>query len=155
MKTIAPLQPMNLAKSFVIFFIITSLAWIGANYIAFRDFYIGWPVIIGNVLISGVLGWWWYRRQHHAIFSWDQQAFELQWGRGGKSSKEWRDFSRVSLVHEGYGKFLVRLYEDDREYLDIPASDLKLDPSDLRFEVMDLIRGTSPTEGARSPRKES
>jgi hypothetical protein len=155
MKTIAPLQPMNLAKSFVIFFIITSLAWIGANYIAFRDFYIGWPVIIGNVLISGVLGWWWYRRQHHAIFSWDQQGFELQWGRGGKSSKEWRDFSRVSLVHEGYGKFLVRLYEDDREYLDIPVSDLKLDASDFRFQVMGLVAGRRLADGLGIPGKES
>ncbi len=155
MRTIAPLQLMNLSRSFVIFFIVTSLAWIAANYVVFRDFYIGWPVIIGNVVISGLVGWWWYRRQHHAIFSWDARGFDLQWGSRNKSSKEWQDFSRVSLVHEGYGRFVVRLYEDGGEYVDIPASDLKLDASEFRFEVMELVKGRLLDEGARSPRKES
>jgi hypothetical protein len=144
MTTIAPLQLMNLGRSFVIFFIITSLAWIGANYVFFRDFYIGWPVIIGNVLISGLAGWWWYRTRYHATFSWNQQGFELQKGREKKSAKKWQDFSRVSLFHEGYGRFVVRLYEEDGAYVDIPASDLKLEPSDFRFEVMDLVVGGAP-----------
>lgn len=144
MRTIAPLQLMNLGRSFVIFFIITSLAWIGANYVFFRDFYIGWPVIVGNVVISGLVGWWWYRTRHHSTFSWNQQGFELQKGRGNKSAKKWQDFSRVSLVHEGYGRFVVRLYEEDGAYVDIPASDLKLEPSDFRFEVMDLVEGSAP-----------
>ena len=144
MKTSAPLQLMNLGKSFVIFLIITSLAWIGANYVFFRDFYVGWPIIIGNLVISGLVGWWWYRTRHHTIFSWDQQGFELRRGRGKKSSKKWQDFSRVSLVHEGYGRFVVRLYEEDGAYVDIPASDLKLEPSDFRFEVMELVKGSAP-----------
>ncbi|NIN64931.1 MAG: hypothetical protein GTO63_09560 [Anaerolineae bacterium] len=139
MKTIAPLQLMNLGKSFVIFFIVTSLAWIGANYVIFRDFLIGWPILIGNVIIAGAVGWWWYRRNYHAILSYDGRSFELQRGKARKKSKNWRDFSRVSLVHEGYGRFLVRLYEDDKEHTDIPASDLKLDASDFRFEVMELV----------------
>ncbi len=155
MKTIAPLQVMNLARSFVIFFIVTSLAWIAANYVIFREFYVGWPILIGNAIIAGVAGWWWYKRQYHAVFSWDQQGFELKWGSRNKSSKEWRDFTRVSLVHEGYGIFLVRLYEDGGEYIDIPASHLKLEPSDFRFEVMELVEGRSLLdEGARSPGKE-
>jgi len=144
MRTIAPLQLMNLGKSFVIFLIITSLAWIGANYVFFRDFYVGWPIIIGNLVISGLVGWWWYRTRHHAIFSWNQDGFELQWGRGKKSARKWQDFSRVSLIHEGYGRFVVRLYEEDGAYVDIPASDLKLEPSDFRFEVMDLVGGSAP-----------
>jgi len=146
---------MNLARSFVIFFIVTSLAWIGANYIVFRDFFIGWPVFIGNVVISGLVGWWWYRREHHAIFSWDEQGFELQRGGGNRSSKKWQDFSRVSLVHEGYGRFVVRLYEDGGEYIDIPASDLKLESSDFRFEVMELVKSRLSDGGSRSPGKES
>jgi hypothetical protein len=154
MKTAAPLQVMNLFKSFVIFFILTSLAWIGANYIIFRDFLIGWPVLFGNVIISAVAGWWWYRRRYHATFSWDQEGFGLQWGRGAKNSRKWRDFTQVSLVHEAYGRFLVRLHEASGEHLDIPASDLKLDASDLRFEVMELVTGKSPA-GADSPGKES
>lgn len=155
MRTIAPLQLMNLAKSFIIFFLVTSLAWIAANYVILGDFYIGWPIFIGNLLISGVVGWWWYKRQYHAIFSWDQRGFELQRGKGNKSSKEWDDFSRVSLIHEGYGRFVVRLYEDGGEYIDIPASDLKLESSDFRFEVMELVKGRLSDGGLRSPGKES
>jgi len=154
MRTIAPLQLMNLGKSFVIFFLVTSLAWIVANYVIFREFYVGWPILIGNLLISGVLGWWWYRREHHAIFSWDEQGFELQRGGGNRSSKKWHDFSRVSLVHEGYGRFVVRLYEDGGEYIDIPASDLKLESSEFRFEVMELVKGRLSDGGSRSPGKE-
>ncbi|TKJ30181.1 MAG: hypothetical protein CEE40_05915 [Chloroflexi bacterium B3_Chlor] len=146
---------MNLGKSFVIFFLVTSLAWIAANYVILRDFPIGWPIFIGNVLISGLVGWWWYKRSYHARFSWDQEGFELQWGSGNKSSKEWQDFSRVSLFHEGYGRFVVRLYQDDGARVDIPASDLKLDPSDFRFEVMELIESKSPAEGSRNAGKES
>jgi len=154
MKTVAPLQLMNLAKSFIIFFLLASLAWIGASYVTLRDFYIGWPVLIGNVVVAGLLGWWWYRSRYHAIFSRDQQGFELQTGRGSKSSRKWQDFSQVSLIHEGVGRFVVRLYENDGEYIDFPASDLKLEPSGFRFEVMDLIKGRPPSEGARSPGKE-
>ncbi len=155
MRTVAPLQPMNLAKSFIIFFIVTSVAWIGANYLIFRDFYIGWPVLVANVLISGLVGWWWYKREYHAALSWDQQGFELQRGRGERSSRRWDDLSQVSLLHEGQGRFVVRVYENDGEYTDIPASDLKLEPSDFRFEVMELVKGRWPEEGARAPGKES
>jgi hypothetical protein len=144
MKTFAPLQRMNLAKSFIIFFLVASVAWIATSYVMIRDFYIGWPVLIGNVVMAGVVGWWWYRSRYHTIFSWGQQGFELQRGRRPKSSRKWRDFSRVSLVHEEHGRFVVRLYEDGGEYVDIPASDLKLDPSDFRFEVMELVKGRSP-----------
>ena len=155
MKTFAPLQPINLAKSLVIFFLVPSIAWIVSNYIVLRDFYVGWPILIGNVLIAGVGGWWWYRRSYHAIFSWDQQGFELRWGGGNKSSGRWEDFSQVSLVHEEHGRFVVRLYEDGGEYVDIPASDLKLDPSGFRFEAMELVKGRTQVQGLGNPGKES
>lgn len=157
MKTIAPLQVMNLVKSFIIFFLIPSVAWIVANLVAFRGMLTGiilGVVFMGNLMISGLVGWWWYKRNYHTTFSWDDQGFELQRGRGDRSSKEWQDFSQVSLVHEEHGRFVVRVYENGEEYIDIPASDLKLDPSDFRFEVMDLIRGRSPAEGLGSPGKE-
>jgi hypothetical protein len=155
MKTIAPIQPVNLAKSYVIFFILASLAWIAANYFILRDFLIGWPILIGNLVIAGVLGWWWYKRSYHAVFSYDEQGFELQRGKAARKLKKWRDSSRVSLVHEGYGRFLVRVYEDDKDFVDIPASDLKLDASDFRFQVMELVAGRSVPEGLGSTRKEA
>lgn len=152
MKTLAPIQVMNLVRSVIIFFIVPSIAWIAANYVIFRDFYIGWPVLIGNLIIAGVFGWWWYKRTYHAAFSYGEDGFELQRGRTARAHRRWSEFSRVSLVHKGYGSFLVRLYEDDKEYVDIPASDLKLDASDFRFEVMELVASRSPAPGP--PRKE-
>jgi len=143
MRTVAPWQIMNAAKSVGIFFILVSVAWIAANYVVFRDFLIGWPVILGNVLISVAAGLWWYRSRQHARFSWNEEGFELQRGKAAPVVKTWKDVSRVSLVHEGYGRFAVRLYGHEEEYLDIPASDLRLEPSDFRFEVMDLIGATA------------
>jgi hypothetical protein len=140
MKTVAPWQLMNLAKSVGIFFVLVSVAWIGANYLIFKDFFIGWPVILGNVLVSAVGGLWWYKTSHHARFSWDGEGFELQKGRTPPIVKSWRDFSQVSLVHEGYGRFAVRLHAHEGNSVDVPASDLGLEPSDFRFEVIELVR---------------
>lgn len=139
MKTVAPWQPMNLARSIGIFFMVVSLAWVGANYLMFRDFFIGWPVIFGNVVVSGVAGVWWYRTHHHTRFSWGGDGFELRTGNSVVIARTWGEISRVSLVHDGYGRFTVRLYQPEGDRVDIPASDLRLDPSDLRFEVMDLV----------------
>ena len=139
MRTVAPWQVINAAKSVGIFFILVSVAWIAANYVFFQDFLIGWPVILGNVLISGGAGLWWYRSREHARFSWDKEGFELQRGRTSPVVKGWDEVSQVSLVHEGYGRFAVRLYWHDGDYLDIPVSDLRLEPSDFRFEAIDLV----------------
>jgi hypothetical protein len=146
---------MNFARSVGIFFVLVSVAWIGANYLIFRDFFIGWPIIVGNLLVTIVGGTWWYRTRHHASLSWDSDGFELQRGRTSPVKNRWEDISQVSLVHEEHGRLLVRLYTDNEEFVDIPASDLKLDASDLRFEVMQLTRGESPYEALGSARKES
>jgi len=154
MRTVAPWQLMNFARSVGIFFVLVSVAWIGTNYLIFKDFFIGWPVIVGNLLVSSVGGMWWYRTRHHARFSWGSDGFELHKGRTSPVTSRWEDISQVSLVHEGYGRFLVRVYEDDKDYVDIPASDLKLDASDFRFQVMELVAATSPLEGLGIPGKE-
>jgi hypothetical protein len=143
MKTVAPWQPMNLGRSIGIFFIVVSVAWIAANYVMLRDFLIGWPIIVGNVVVSGVAGVWWYRTRQHARFSWGSEGFELQRGHSAVIAGTWGDISQVSLVHDGYGRFTVRLYLCEGDRIDIPASDLRLDPSDFRFELMDLVGGGS------------
>jgi hypothetical protein len=142
-KTVAPWQLLNLARSIGIFFIFVSVIWIVANYIMFRDFLIGWPIIVGNVVVSVAAGMWWYRTRYHARFSWDTQGFELRKGTSKRIAKSWGEISGVSLVHDGYGRFSVRLRQPEGERIDIPASDLRLEPSDLRFEVMDLVGVTS------------
>jgi hypothetical protein len=148
-KTIAPIQIANLAKSFAIFFVVASLAWFAASYVVFRYVAMGWPVFIGNLLIAGVVGWWWYRTRYHTMFSYDQESLEIRRGKRGPGKRKWRDFSRVSLVHEGYARFMVRLYGENGESLDIPVSDLKLNPSDFRFEAMDLVKGRPRVEESK------
>jgi hypothetical protein len=148
MKTTAPWQLMNLSRSIGIFFILVSVAWIAANYVIFRDFLIGWPIIVGNVVVSVAAGVWWYRTRHHARFSWDSEGFELQRGNAAPIAKTWGEISRVSLVHNGYSRFSVRLYETEGDRVDIPASDLRLEPSDFRFEAMGLV-------GVRAQEKEN
>jgi hypothetical protein len=145
-KSAAPWQLMNLVRSICIFFILVSVAWIVANYVMFRDFLIGWPVMVGNVVVSVAAGLWWYRTRYHARFSWDTQGFELRKGTSALTAKTWGEVSHVSLVHDGYGRFSVRLYQPEGDRIDIPASDLRLEPSDLRFEVMDLVGVRSQEE---------
>ncbi|HUS70524.1 MAG TPA: hypothetical protein VM075_07100 [Anaerolineae bacterium] len=147
MRTIAPLQMMNLVKSFGILFFLSSFAWFTTSYVLFGDIRISWLIFIANVAVGMGMGWWWYRRHYHTVFGYDDQSFELQRGGGQRNHRDWRDFSQVSLVHEGYGKFSVRIYEADGKYTDMPASDLKLPASDFRFEVMDLVKPRS-TAGA-------
>ena len=104
MKTIAPLQLMNLAKSLIIFFLLPSIAWIVANYIAFQGMVTGiilWVVFMGNLMISGLVGWWWYRRTYHTRLSWNDEGFEMQRGKGNKSSKKWRWFEDVVTYANG------------------------------------------------------
>jgi hypothetical protein len=149
MTTTAPLQVTSLVKSFAIFFFLASFAWFASSYVIFADIRISWLIFIANIVLSVLLGWWWYRRHYHTVFGYDEESFELQRGGGQRIRKHWRDSSQVSLVHEGYGKFSVRVYEADGKYTDIPASDLKLPASDFRFEVMDLVkpRSTAGTLG--------
>jgi len=146
MRTAAPLQVMNLVKSVAIFFFLASAAWFATSYFVFGDLLISWLIFIANALVGALVGWWWYRRHYHALFCYDDRGFELRRGAGEKRQKDWHDFSQVSLVHEGYGKFSVRLYQADGKYVDIPASDLKLPASDFRFEVMDLMKPRSMAE---------
>jgi hypothetical protein len=142
---LAPLQSGALAKTVVFIFFALCILWGVASYIVLKDVLLSWVVLAVNGVLALVLGWLFYKRMRHTIFSYDQDRFEIQMGRRLASGR-WRDFSGVSLVHLGYGSFAVRLYKDQKASLDIPASSLRLDPSDFRFEVMSLVRG-GPDDG--------
>jgi hypothetical protein len=89
-------------------------------------------------MLSGV----YYRLRHHRVLEYDDRGYTLH--TGSKTVEgEWKDFSFVSLYHKGFGVFAVRLYRgapDDGAFVELPASDLGLDPSDFRFEIRDLIQ---------------
>lgn len=140
MKEISPLQIDNLGKSFSLLFIFVTLAWCVASFLTFGDVLIGWPILALNLVLAAVLSWFFYKHRYHTIFSYDEEGFELQRGQL-KTSARWEEFSTVSLVHLGRGRFAVRLYKTEEDFIDLPASALRLDPSALRFEVMGFISG--------------
>ena len=127
------------------FFFGVTFLWALSSYIAIRDVLISWPVFVVNLALSAGLGWWYYRYRYHTVFSYDESGFDLQVGRQ-RMTRRWEEFATVSLYHQGYGEFTVRLYEEveeveDGEYVEIPASTLRLDPQEFRFEVMGLVGG--------------
>lgn len=141
MKTIAPLQIINLLKTIAFIFFGLLILWGLINYLMLRQVYLHWVLLLFNLLLSAGLGWWFYKRIYHTTFSYDEEGFEMERA-DSQLSARWRDYSRVSLVHLGGGEFAVRLYkEDGDDFLQIPVSSLKLDPSEFRFQVMEFVKG--------------
>ena len=138
MKKITSFQLTNFVKSFTVFFFGFTFLWAAGNYIVIRDVLISWPVFIFNFILSAAIGWWYYRQRYHLVFSYDKDGYILQVGKKVLENR-WADFTRVSLYHAGHGDLFVRLYQQSGEVAEIPASQLKLNPSEFRFEVMDLI----------------
>lgn len=138
MKTHTSFQITNFVKSFTLFFFGFTFLWAAGNYIVIRDVLLSWPVFIVNFILSAAFGWWYYRQRYHLVFSYDEDGFILQVGKKVLEN-HWADFKSVSLYHPGHGDLFVRLYPENGEAVEIPASPLKLNPSDFRFEAMDLI----------------
>jgi hypothetical protein len=145
MTTIAPLQLSNLFKSFIGLLLGLLVFWSGCGFLTVGDIIMPrGPLLrllfLGLVLsLSAVLAWVLYKNFYHTVLSYDENGFELQRGRGRVAGK-WGDFSDVSLFHVGRGQFVVRLYKDDGQFEEIPASDLKLDPSEFRFLAIKHVR---------------
>jgi len=136
-KRLASFRFTDLVRSFTLFFFGLTLLWALGSYLAVRDVLVSWPVFIVNLVLSAGLGWWYYRYRYHTVFSYDEDGFDLRVGRRHTACR-WEEFSTVSLYHRGYGEFAVRVYRGD-EYVEIPASALRLDPQAFRFEVMELV----------------
>jgi hypothetical protein len=146
MKRTSSFQLSNLVKSFTLFFFGFTILWALSNYIVFRDVLISWPVFIVNVLLSLGVGWWYYRQRYNLVFQYNQDNFELSVGKQ-HTNYRWTDFVMVSLYHQGQGVFFIRLYRADDTFVEIPATSLRFNPSDFRFEVMDLVKGVAKTTG--------
>ncbi len=132
----SPTQRYNLLKSFVIVFAIQA-AFVLLSPIPLLD---PWRFLILalNLVITIVLGWRLYKYRYHIVFTYDNEIFTLKKGKGEEVEHKWSDFSRVSVFRTEYGELAVRLYFD-KEFFDVPASKLKLNPFDFRGEVMGLI----------------
>lgn len=149
-KRIAPLQIGSLARSIFAALLLLTLLWSLISRLFLGDILISRPLLVANLVLSAILGWFLYRYYIRIVFLYDDEGFELHKGQriiGGK----WGEFSTVSLVHVGGGNFVIRLYRDVEEFLDLPASALRLDPHQFRFEVMKFM-GENPTRPSNEKR---
>ena len=149
-KRIAPLQIGALLKSIFVVLLLLTLLWMVTSLLFFHDILVSRPFLVMNLVLSLFLGWFFYRYYRHTILTYDEEGFELRQGRRVVQGR-WKEYSSLSLVHLGRGDFVVRLYKDEKEILDLPASALRLDPSRFRFEVM-KFRGESPIRSLNEKR---
>jgi hypothetical protein len=145
MTTVAPLQLLNLFKSFISLLMVLLVLWSACGFLTMGDIIMPRDqlprlLFLGLVLsLSAGLGWVLYKNYYHTILSYDENGFELQRGRS-RIAGRWQDFSDVSLFHTGRGQFVVRLYKDKDQFEEIPVSDLKLDPSEFRFVAIKYVK---------------
>lgn len=145
MTTVAPLQLLNLLKSFIGLLMGLLALWAVGGFLIVGDVIMprgSLPrlLLLGLIAsISAALAWVLYKKYYHAVLSYDENGFELQQGRNHVAGR-WGDFSDVSLFHVGSGEFVVRLYKDEGQFEEIPASTLKLDPSEFRFLAIKYVR---------------
>jgi hypothetical protein len=134
--TYAPIQMYNLFKSIMIIFMLQAVVVLFAPF--FPEQIVRFSVLVVNVIISVLLGWRLYKSLYHLVFTYDNESFTLRKGRKEVNSYKWNEFSKVSLFRTESGELSVRLYRDS-EYLDLPASKLKLDPFAFRQEATKLV----------------
>jgi len=142
MKRFSTIHIGNIGKAFSLTFFLVSFLWAIISFIVLGDIYVSWFILGLNLLISGILTFLLYRYRYHTILSFDAEGFELLRGKEVIRGK-WEEFSKVSLVHKGSGNFEVRLYrsgDEKGDFVDLPVSALRLDPSSTRFEIMKLVK---------------
>jgi len=142
MKRFSKLHFGNIGKAFSLAFVGITLIWSVVSYYALGRVYVSWQILLGNLAVSATLSAIYYRARYHRVLEYDDQRFRLHTG-SRTVEGTWRDFALVSLYHKGFGVFTVRLYRGDlggKDFVEIPASDIGLDASVFRFEVIRLIK---------------
>lgn len=145
MTTVAPLQFGRLFRLFTGLLLGLLVLWSGGGWLVAGDIIMPreplfrWLFLGLVVAVAAALAWILYKRCYHTMLAYDQIGFDLRRGRNQITGR-WQDFCDVSLVHMGAGQFVVRLYRDGGQFDEIPASTLKLDPSEFRFLAMKYVR---------------
>jgi hypothetical protein len=131
----------DIGKSFSIAFVAITIIWGLVSYFSLGGIHISWQILLGNLAVSGTLSAFYYRFRYHRVLEYDDQCFVLHTG-SRIVEGDWKDFSLVSLYHKGYGVFALRIYRDspdEKDFVELPASDLGLNPSAFRFEIAGSI----------------
>jgi hypothetical protein len=93
-----------------------------------------------NIGLASVITYWYSRGKYYNRLSLDDRGITVQTGRSKPSFAKWSSFDLVSLKHLGIGQFDVRLYKANNhaEFLSVPVSGVKVDPSGFRWKAMEL-----------------
>ncbi len=96
--------------------------------------------LVLNIGLASVITYWYSRGKYYNRMSFDDMGITLQTGRSKPSFAKWSSFDLVSLKHLGVGQFDVRLYKvnDHTEFLSVPVSGVKVNPSGFRWKAMEL-----------------
>jgi hypothetical protein len=146
MKRFSKLHFGNIGKAFSLAFVGITIIWSVVSYYALGRIYVSWQILVGNLAVSAMLSAIYYRARYHHALEYDDRRFRLHTG-SRTVEGEWKDFVLVSLYHKGFGTFTVRLYRggpDEKDFIEIPASDIGLDASRFRLEAMGYMRRASP-----------
>ena len=146
MKRVSRLHFGDIGKAFSLAFVGITLIWSLVSYFALGRVYVSWQILVGNLAVSATLSALYYRARYHRVLEYDDRRFVLRTGSRAVEGT-WKDFALTSLYHKGFGVFAVRLYSGDpegKDFVEIPASDMGLDASRFRFEVMGYMRRPGP-----------
>jgi hypothetical protein len=145
MKRVSKLHFGDIGKSFSLAFVAITVVWGVVSYYFLGRIYVSWQIFLGNLAVSGALSALYYRFRYHRVLEYDDRGFILHSG-SRVLEGDWRDFSLISMYHKGFGVFAVRLYRKDpgeKDFVELPATDVGLDPSRFRFELMERLAGYS------------
>jgi hypothetical protein len=138
MKRVSKLHFGDIGKSFSLAFVAITIIWGVVSYYSFGRVYVSWQILLGNLAVSATLSALYYRYRYHRVLEYDEWRFILHTG-SRTVEGAWKDFSFMSLYHKGFGVFTIRLFRrdpDEKAFVELPASDIGLDPSAFRFEIM-------------------
>ena len=144
MITVAPLKLSGVFRvsAFVLFGL--TLAWGAISLVIFGDILVNQWLAAIFLLMAALGGVFLYQRNYRLKLQYDAHGFALFTGRTKVAAGQWKHFNRVSLFHRGYAMFAVRLYTPEKSYVDIPVSELKLDPDSFRQIVIPLVEQNQP-----------
>ena len=96
--------------------------------------------LVINIGLASTITYWYSRGKYYNRISLEDGGITVQTGRNEPSFDKWSSFDLVSLKHLGVGQFDVRLYKvnNHTEFLSVPVSGVKVDPSGFRWKAMKL-----------------
>jgi hypothetical protein len=141
MKRASRLHFGDIGKSLSLAFVAITIIWGVVSYYSLGRVYVSWQILLGNLAVSATLSALYYRFRYHRVLEYDDRRFILHTG-SRTVEGDWKNFSFVSLYHRGFGVFTVRLYRrdpDEKDFVELPASDIGLNPSVFRSAIMPRI----------------